>query len=74
MVERSPHILVTTEEIQTFLGIKKESFYKLIEAGLPAAKIGNCLVAHTENVEEFIKRLTKFPVKYLPKETAEEIP
>ncbi|MFP4086399.1 MAG: hypothetical protein ACLFUL_06355 [Desulfobacteraceae bacterium] len=53
-VKRSPNILKGIREIADFLGVGQDRAYRLIDAGMPVAKIGGYLWAATHEIEAWV--------------------
>lgn len=53
-VKRSESLLKGIREISDFLGIGQDRTYRLIEAGMPVAKIGGYLWAAKHEIEAWV--------------------
>lgn len=63
---KSRMILITAQAIADYIGISKPSLYDLVREGLPVAIIGRCMVAHAQNIEEFMQRRTRGRLTEVP--------
>jgi len=55
-------ILWGCEEIREYLGISEDRFYKMITAGLPGSKFDGQWCAHTDNLDDYMRKMTKLPM------------
>ena len=67
MAAKSCKLLTSKDEIKAYLGISSDgSFKKYIEKGLPARYEDRRWVAHTDNVDEWMKGYTRVQMKKVP--------
>lgn len=62
MSDNVPHnskFLVGANQIMSYIGIARPTFYKLIRLRLPVVIIDNRYYGHTDNIDEFLRMLTK---------------
>ncbi len=52
-------LLRNLEEILEYMGVSEDLFRKFHENGLPARKIDGRWFAHTDNIDEYFRFLTK---------------
>jgi len=57
---KNKKILSSKSDIQSYLGVGIAAFRRLMAAGLPCVRLpeSNIFLAHTDNLDEFIRRLT----------------
>jgi hypothetical protein len=69
MTAKSCKILGSKDEIKVYLGILSDQlFQKYIERGLPARYEDRRWVAHTDNLDEFMKAYTRISMKKVPQD------
>jgi len=56
---KSNKILTTKDEIMDFMKVKDAVLDLFVKNGLPVTKMGRNWYAHTENLEEWLKNMTK---------------
>ena len=61
-------ILTSRQEIIDYAGISKHLYLKFIRAGLPVLYIDGRCYAHTDNIDDFFKAITRSNMKDLPDE------
>jgi len=61
-------LLIGAQQIMTYLGISKPTFYKFVKIGLPAVVIDNRWYAYTENIDDFVKSLTRKTIRDIPED------
>ncbi len=67
MAAKSCKLLTSKEEIKTYLGISSDgSFKKFIEKGMPALYEDRHWMAHTDNIDEWMKGYTCRRMKNMP--------
>lgn len=59
LIGHQRRLLVGRQEILDYLGVGKQVFADLLRLGLPAAVIGGKWYAHTDNLDEFFRRITR---------------
>ena len=64
---RDKKTLIGLKQILDYLDIGKPAFYNFIEMGLPAAVINNRWYAHTDNIDDYFRKLTNRRNKDAPK-------
>ena len=57
--ETNRKILRNLEEILEYMGVSEDLFRKFHENGLPARKIDGRWFAHTDNIDEYFRLITK---------------
>lgn len=58
--KRSEKILIGKKAAMEFIGIRSENLFSdLVSRGLPVVVINNRWYAHTENLEDFFKAITR---------------
>jgi len=63
-VKKSDKLLLCKEEIKDYLGnITDYMFRKYIKMGMPALFDGREWIAHTENLEEWFRSITRIQIK-----------
>jgi hypothetical protein len=68
MMTESKKILTTRQEILDYTGISKNLYLKFIRAGMPVLYVDGRCYAHTDNIDEFFRAITKSNAKNLPDE------
>ena len=59
-------ILIGREEIISYIGVSRQLFYDFISKGMPARIINNRWYAHTDNLDNYFKKITLFREKNIP--------
>jgi hypothetical protein len=62
-------ILTSRQEILDYTGISKHLYLKFIRAGMPVLYIEGRCYAHTDNIDEFFRLITKSNAQNLPEDT-----
>ncbi len=52
----------------TYLQVSKTTFYKFINLGMPAVVIDGRWYAHSENLDEFLKAVTRKCTREIPED------
>lgn len=61
-------ILIGCEAIMTYIGVSRPLFKEFVAKGMPAKLINNRWYAHTDNLDEFFKRLTFYKEENPPED------
>lgn len=61
-------ILTSRQEILEYTGISKKLYLKFVRAGLPVLYFKGRCYAHTDNIDEFFRDITKSNAQNLPEE------
>lgn len=61
-------ILTSRQEIMDYLGISKAMYLKFVKSGMPVLYIDGRCYAHTENIDEYFRAITRSSAKNLPEE------
>ena len=68
MTQKSSNkVLIGAQSIQAYLQISAPTFKKFVQKGLPAVVIDNRWYAHTDNLDEYFRQMTRFCMKEIPK-------
>jgi len=59
-------LLVGSQQIMTYLQVAKPTFYKFIKLGMPAVVIDNRWYAYSDNLDEFMKLITRKTMGEIP--------
>lgn len=59
-------LLIGKERIREYLGIGEPAFYDFIKMGMPAQVISKRWYAHSDNIDEFFKHITRTRIKDFP--------
>jgi uncharacterized membrane protein YpjA len=65
---RSHKFLTSKQEIMDYCKISEVLFKKFIKAGMPALYIDGRWYAHTDNLDDYFKNLTRVSAKNVPEE------
>jgi len=60
-------ILIGAQAVQDYLQISRPTFEKFVAKGMPAVVIDNRWYAHTDNLDEYFRQMTRFCMKEVPK-------
>jgi hypothetical protein len=66
MAEKNCKLLVGSQQIMTYLQVSKTTFYKFVKMGMPAVIIDNRWYAYSENLDDYMKALTRRQTKEIP--------
>ena len=58
--------LMCKQEILDHLGISDEMFKTFVRIGMPVRYVGGRCIAHTDNLDEFFKAITRVSPKNVP--------
>lgn len=61
-------LLIGSQQIMTYLQVSKTTFYKFIKLGMPAIVIDGRWYAHAENLDEYLKAVTRKCTKDIPED------
>ena len=68
---RSPSILTSKEEIMEYIGCSKHLLQQYISMGLPVLSLNGRWIAHTDNVDQFFRAITRRRLADAPEEDLE---
>ena len=68
MNEPNGKLLIGSQQIMTYLGISKNTFYKFLKLGLPAIVVDNRWYAWSDNLDEYFKTITRKIMKDVPED------
>lgn len=66
--ERFTSLLIGINQIVTYIGVSKPTFYRLARKGLPANLIDGTWYAHKDNLDNYFKIITSKPPQSFPEE------
>jgi hypothetical protein len=61
-------LLVGINQIITYIGVSKPTFYRLAKRGLPANIIDGTWYAHKENIDNYFRIITSKPPQTFPED------
>ena len=61
-------VLTSRQEIMDYAGISRKLYVKFVKIGMPVLYIDGRCYAHTENIDEFFRLLTRQSAKNVPDE------
>ena len=67
-LKQSCKLLIGSGQIMTYLQVSKPTFYKFIKLGMPAVVIDGRWYAYSENLDEFLKVITRKCTKDIPED------
>ena len=70
-VVRSRKVLIGVKAVTEYLSISEPTFYKFINLGLPAIVIDGRWYAHTDNIDDYFKKITSVRMPDVPKGRSE---
>jgi membrane protease subunit (stomatin/prohibitin family) len=56
---KAPSILTSKEEIMEYIGCSKHLLQQYISMGLPVLSLNGRWIAHTDNVDQFFRAITR---------------
>lgn len=66
MIVNEKKVLTSKQEIMDYAGISKYLYMKFIRLGMPVLYIDGRCYAHTDNIDEFFKSITRTSAKNVP--------
>jgi len=63
-------ILIGCDAIVTYIGVSRPLFYEFVKKGMPARLLNGRWFAHTDNLDEYFKKLTYYHEKNPPDDAA----
>ncbi len=66
MDNNSKKVLIGAKSIMAYLELSRPMFHKFVEMGMPATVIGKRWYAHTDNLDDFFRKLTFVRVREIP--------
>jgi len=69
-------VLTSRQEIMDYAGISRHLYFKFVKMGMPVLYMDGRCYAHTENIDEFFRLVTRTSAKHVPDEilNAEDLP
>jgi len=64
--KKSQKVLIGKEEIMEYLNVSKILFSKFVKAGMPVLYMDGRFYAHSENLDEYFKGITRVTMKNIP--------
>ena len=64
-------VLGSKQEIMSYAGISKYLYAKFIKMGMPVLYLDGRCLAHTDNIDDFFKSITRVSAKNIPDEVIE---